>query len=216
MPDPVEAPAVDKAAARRLLGLPPGARIAGCAGAIDERKGMDHLLRAFSRVAKAGDHLLLAGKLSPQIRGLLDACPTGLRARIHAPDRFLDDEAFGASLAAMDLVCTPYPDHVGSASIVIRAAAAGKPVLAADTGWMQAIVPRFGLGATVAVKDGDALAQALAAGLEKAPDHVSHPAAAAFVAFHAPGNFAACWTARLRERLGVHQAPGRIDWSDLP
>ncbi len=216
MPDPVDAPTIGKAEARLQLGLPAAARIAGCAGAIEERKGMDLLLGAFAAASTADDHLLLAGRLSPRIRRLLEELPESLRARVHALDRFLDEATFAASLAAMDLVCTPYPDHVGSASIVIRAAAAGRPVLAADTGWMEAIVPRFGLGRTVAVRDPIALARALAQALEEAGDHAPRAAAAAFVRFHSHENFAACWTARLRDRIGAAQAPGRIDWSDLP
>jgi glycosyltransferase involved in cell wall biosynthesis len=157
----------------------------------------------------------LAGKLSPGVRAILEALPEGVRARIHAPDRFLDDDAFDASIAAMDLVCTPYPDHVGSASIVIRAAAAKRPVLGADTGWMQATIPRFRLGRTVTVRDPDALARTLAAALDDARDHVPHRAADAFVRFHSHENFAACWTARIRERLGRQQAPGRMDWLEV-
>ena len=215
MPDPVDAPRIDRHEARRTLGLPPDARIAGCAGAIDERKGMDLLLRAFARVAGPDDRLLLAGKLSPRVRAALQQLPADVRARVHAPDRFLDAAAFDASIAAMDLVCTPYPDHVGSASIVLRAAAAGRPVLGADTGWMQAMIPRFGLGATVTVRDADALAGALASGLEGARSHVAGPAAEALVRYHSHENFAARWTARIRARLGLPQASGSVAWEDV-
>ena len=40
--------------------------------------------------------------------------------RIIAPDGYMSDEDFSLTMFAADLICTPYPRHIGSASIVIR------------------------------------------------------------------------------------------------
>lgn len=219
MPDPVEPPPpLDRQTARAQLGIPPDGRYIGCAGGIDERKGADRLLRAFADASLgATDRLLLVGRASPGVRRLLE---TDLAVLVHAGrvislDRYVSDEELTAGMAAMDLVCTPYPGHVGSASIVIRAAAAGRMVLASDFGWMQYVVPRFGLGRTCDATDAAALAAALPAALDAAAAFRSGAAAAAFAAFHSPANFATAWTARLRERLGLPPAPASRTWEDV-
>ncbi len=46
----------------------------------------------------------------------------------------------------MDVIAAVYPQHTGSASIVIRAAAAGRPVLGSDYGWIGRTIEKHGLG----------------------------------------------------------------------
>lgn len=131
MPEPVEPPATaDRAAARRALGIPEDGRYIGCLGIIDLRKGCDLLVRAFAR-ARLGpaDRLLLAGDHDRAIRDLL-AGPhaADVRAgRIISLDRFLSPEDFGRAVRAMDLVCATYPEQIGSASTVVRAAGRRAP-----------------------------------------------------------------------------------------
>ena len=104
-------------------------------------------------------------------------------------DRFLDTADFAAAIGAMDVVATPYPRHIGSASIVIRAAAAGRPVLGGTFGWIGWAVTRFGLGRTVDVADPDAFAAALAQSLEESSHYRPSSAARRFVEFHTPDNY---------------------------
>ncbi len=88
MPEPVEPmPTVDKQTARRCLGIPEDGRYIGCCGAMDERKGIDLLLRAFAAARlKSDDRLLLAGRSLPASSGCWRASaahcwPGGVSAR---------------------------------------------------------------------------------------------------------------------------------------
>src|SRR5690606_7657828 len=145
---------------------------------------------------------LLAGPYADLVRA----------GRIISIDRFVESDELGAALKAMDLVCTPYPRHVGSASIVIRAAAAGRPVVGSRYGWVKWAIERFGLGRTCNVENTDELAAALQAELEQAASFRLTSAAERWLAYHTPENFAATWTARVRERLGLPPAAAQHTW----
>jgi glycosyltransferase involved in cell wall biosynthesis len=213
MPDPVEQPPpLGHADARRALGLPEDGRYTGCVGALDGRKGIDLLLRAFQLAAlRSTDRLLLMGRLEDSIRSVFGSQIAQLHrdGRLFLFDQHVNHEQIHLGLSAMDVVCTPYPRHIGSASIVIRAAAAGRPVLSSGFGWMGYVVPRFGLGSVCDVADPDAFARALTAALDGSAGYRPGPGAERFVAFHSPANFAAAWTERIRRRLGL--PPGHIN-----
>lgn len=218
MPDPVEAPdSLTTAEARRRLGLPEDGRAVGCAGMIDARKGVDLLIGAFAAAGLgATDRLLLIGPHAPEIKDQLRSPsiePMVRAGRIVSVDRFVKPAELALALVAMDVVCTPYPEHIGSASIVIRAAAAGRPVLGSDFGWVGRTVPQFALGSTCAVRDEAAFARALRGAVEHAGAWTPSAAARRFVAFHSPGNFALHWRVRLREKLGLPPEPGLLAWS---
>ena len=128
-PDPVESkPRIDQGVARRRLGVPESGRYLGSVGLMDERKGIDRLITAFANAPlEPDDRLLLVGQSSLAVRDLLEGPMADLvrDGRIVAIDRYVDNEEFSAAISALDVVCTPYPQHIGSASVVIRAAAAG-------------------------------------------------------------------------------------------
>jgi glycosyltransferase involved in cell wall biosynthesis len=219
MPDPVEPVAsIERIEARRQLGLPEEGRYTCCAGRLDRRKGVHLLLAAFqaaqSRLSPT-DRLLLAGPLAPDARVLLEHEYGQLLAdgRILLIDRVLSVEKIVLALSAADVISTPYPNHIGSASFVIRAAAVGRPVLGSDFGWIGHVVPRFRLGWTCQVYDIEAFAAALVASLERAAAWRPSDAAERFIDYHSPENFQAHWTARLRVRLGEPPHPRLFPWS---
>jgi len=153
---------------------------------MDERKGIDRLVRAFAAARlRDDDRLLLAGRLSESLRRLIQADFADLisRDRLVLMDRYLTDDELCASVTAMDLICTPYPRHVGSASIVIRAAATGRPTLGVDYGWIGFVIPRFQLGWTCAVDAIPDLAMALARALDQAAGFRLSAAGRRFVDF---------------------------------
>lgn len=216
MPEPMDPPpSMDRLAARRRLGIPEDGRFIGCVGVIDRRKGCDLLINAFARAKVGpGDRLLLVGGHEGEIRAMLAGPHGGLVAsgRIISIDRFVDPDELGAALLAMDLVCTPYPRHVGSASVVIRAAAAGRPVVGSEFGWVRWAIETFRLGQTCNVENVDELAAALSTGLDAAPEYRLSEAAQRWVRFHTPENFALTWTARVREKLRMPPAPALHTW----
>jgi glycosyltransferase involved in cell wall biosynthesis len=217
MPDPVDLPPpVDPTAARRRLGVPEYGRYVGSVGIMDRRKGIDLLIRAFADAQlERDDRLLLVGQSSAEVRELLCEQMAELvrQNRIISIDRHVHDDALQDAVAAMDVVCTPYPRHIGSASIVIRAAAAERPILASTFGWMGMVVPHFSLGYTCNVLDTREFAFAIRAALEGSSEFRPSEAAPRFVAYHSVENFQAKWTARLRERLGLARGEGERNWS---
>lgn len=214
--DPVEPMAKDEA--RRVLGMPEGGRVIGTSGHLDERKGVDRLLRAFrSAGLGADDRLLLAGRPSPGIRELLAGEFAGLveSGRIVAMTRYLTDEELGATLAACDVVCTCHPAHVGLSNICLRAAAAGRPVLSGDYGWFDRVVGGFGLGWTCRVTDERVFAEAIATSLNEADRYTLGSRGEALLAFHSQANAQMTFVASLRDRLGLERDDELIEWESL-
>ena len=219
LPDPIEDwPDIDRREARRRLGLVDDGRWIGCVGAIDARKGIDLLLAAFKAAAfPASVRLLLAGQHHPQIRQLLETEYAELvrLQRIISLDRYLSVAALSDAIASLDLVCTPYARQIAIASIVLRATAARRPVLATDFGWCGRVVPAFQLGWICNVQDPRELARAIAIRLEQSTEWRRSPAAEKLVGFHSPENFSATLTFRLCERLCHPTLPGLVPWDDV-
>jgi glycosyltransferase involved in cell wall biosynthesis len=216
MPDPVEAPdQFDRAIARKRLGLDQAGKFVGCVGVIDERKGCDLLINAFVAANLPSEwRLLLVGSHDEPIRRLLSTTHVQLvgAGRIVSIDRFVSTPELMDALVAMDLACTPYPSQNASASIIIRATAARRPVLGADFGWIEHMVPRFGLGWTCDVLDQAAFIRALRESCEKSASWQISEAAERFVRFHSPVNFQAAWVREIRARRGLAGLPERT-WS---
>jgi glycosyltransferase involved in cell wall biosynthesis len=219
LPDPIEDwPEVDRHEARRRLGLADDGPWLGCVGAIDTRKGIDLLLAAFKAATlPASARLFLGGQHHPYIRQLLETDYADLvrSQRVVSLDRYLTVDELGDAIGAMDLVCTPYARQIAIASIVLRAAAARRPVLATDFGWCGRVVPAFQLGWTCNVQNTGQFARAITSRLEPAAEWRRTPAAEQLVRFHSPQNFAATFTARLCERMGRPTLPGLVAWNEL-
>ncbi len=216
MPDPIEPPrGLSRQEARRALGIPEDGRLLGCAGVIDFRKGCDLMVRAFGRAKLAPtDRMVIAGPHKPEMRELLagEFRPLIESGRLISIDRVLRPDELADSLSAMDLICTPYPNHIGSASIVIRAAATPRPVLGSDFAWLRRTIPLFDLGWTCNVRDVDAFASAMERSIEAAAHWQPTEAARRFVQFHDYRNFKVCAVRRTRQILGRPADGAHRDW----
>ena len=218
MPDPIEAPPqMTKSEARSAMMLPDDGRFIGCAGGINLRKGIDLLLRAFLAARprlEPSDRILLAG---PVDEGMWQIIKSEFQSLVDADqlvllDRYLSVEEMAQSMIAMDLVCTPYPKHPGSSSIVIRATAVERPLLAADVNWLGRTVQQLGLGWVCDVCNPTEFANHIVAGLAEARDYRCSKAARKFVEFHSGENFSATWLARVREKLNLQPDEQRVPW----
>lgn len=222
IPDPVDPIEADltQAEARRRLNIPESGRVIGTAGMLDSRKGVDLLIRAFVTVYRAGklradDRLLLVGKLNPELKPLLKGASDLLASgNIITVDRFVSDVEMSNGLSAMDVVATPYPAHIGSASIAIRGAAQRRPVLASTFGWLGVVVPKFGLGSVCEVTNAPVFEAALVRSLEESADYQPGEAARQFVRYSAVANFQSHWVQRLAARMKIPQ-PAVIRWDEL-
>jgi glycosyltransferase involved in cell wall biosynthesis len=151
-PDPVDrpyaSPAVD---IRGRYGLPQEARILGAFGVLSPAKGVDRLVDAFlERGPGANEYLLLMGQQKPETRVAISRIASargGLR-NVVVIDRFVSEAELDAALRSVNVVAVTYPYHLVSASFLIRAAAAGKPVLGSRVGWIGHVMARYRLGRT--------------------------------------------------------------------
>lgn len=207
----------DQAEARRKMGLDDDAFALVCLGGIDDRKGIDRLLRALPHdELDPKVKLALIGPHSPQIRQMLDGPCAHLVAsgRVISRDEFVPHAVLADWAVAADVVCALYPMHPASSSIVILAAQAGRPVLGTNTAWIGRHVPRHQLGWCVDIHDQQAIAQGVRHAVANAADWQPTEASRRFGRFHTVDNFIRCWTRGVRQAqgLGDDQPPLTWDW----
>lgn len=220
LPDPIDTPPeMSRAEARALLGLAPDARWMSLVGLIEKRKGIYELLAAIESAQdrlESTDRLLLAGKATEETRALLKNRYRHLvdSGRVQCIDRHLSAQELWAACIAADVMTTPYPQHQTSASIVIRAAAVGVPVLANRIGWMAEVVDRFQLGTACDITHAPTFANAIVNAYHTSEYHRPQASARRFVAFHTIENFASRITERVAQRMGLTPSHG-LSWSEV-
>ncbi len=152
-------------------------------GVLSERKGMLALAHAW----RGQGHLVLAGRV-PKDEPLAAQAATTLAARpdVTWMNEYVSEERMASLFRAADVVLVPYQYHVGSSNVLIRAAAAGKPVIGSQSGLVGRLIAEHHLGLAVDTTQSDALAHALAHA--SSPDALSFdPASAArFAAANTP------------------------------
>jgi len=158
-PDPVETDhTIGKNDFRTRFGIPINTKVLGVFGEINSRKGIDSLIKSFGHyVEGTRDYLLLMGRHSAKVAQKLSRFPAV--RNIVSIDAFVTDDELISGINAVDVVAAVYPRHVGSASIVIRAAAAGKPVLGNDFGWIGHMIRKHGLGKVCNVRNVESLVE---------------------------------------------------------
>jgi glycosyltransferase involved in cell wall biosynthesis len=157
--------ALDRATARRELGLPAEGRVALFAGLIRPYKGVDLLLEAVARLPEAaGWRLVVAGEawggLGPQLERR--AAAPDLAGRVRLDLRWQSEEELRVLLSAADLVVLPYREGSQSAMAPL-VLAAGVPVLSTRVGGLAEVVEDGVNGRLVAPGSAEALTEALAA-----------------------------------------------------
>ncbi len=207
LPHPVERLGqIDKAVARRTLGIPVEGRYIGCIGTGDRRKAIPELLHAF-RAAASGprDRFLLAGRLEERYRALIareffDLVRAG---RLIVIDRYLTTAEHAAGLCAVDVCAVVYYPKPGLSANLLEAACAGRPVVAGACGYTGMAVERFGLGWTCDVRNRDALAATIRTALAESVEYRAGAKVARLLAFHDPENYAGTVLGPLYERAGL-------------
>jgi glycosyltransferase involved in cell wall biosynthesis len=219
MPDPVEAPPpLDRRSARSRLGIPTDGVVVGCVGTLDERKGVHLAIGAFQVAKLPSDvHLLLVGQCAPAVKKAAEelSARAEFSGRVHVRDEWVTDDTMLNAIAAMDLVIAAYPGHVGSASIVLRAMAAERPVLGSATPWMVRHLVGYGAGWLVDVNSAESFASDLVRATSNAPTWRPSSRASALLAFNSPDNFMAHWTLATAIELGCAPLP-QVETSPLP
>ena len=171
LPDPVEinlTTAADAAILHHRLGIEPTRRVMLVFGQLDERKGLFTLVDALKRLTSAQQTnwcLLLVGPvedcIAPALNSDLSTLTTETAVQVVRHHSFVPEPDIQSYFMVSDLIVTLYQRHIGMSAVLVRAAAAGKPVLSSDYGLMGQLVKTKGLGRVVDAKNSVAVADAL-------------------------------------------------------
>lgn len=172
LPDPVEVyPATvgDAAALRHRLGIESTRRVMLVFGQLDERKGLFTLIDALKRLTpsqQANWCLLLVGPvengIAPALENGLATIITHTAVQVVRHHSFVSESDIQPYFAVSDVVMTLYQRHIGMSAVLVRAAAAGKPVLSSDYGLVGQLVKTRQLGRIVDAENPVAVADELA------------------------------------------------------
>ncbi len=172
LPDPVQRYAHSDAEAEQLrtqLGIEPGRSVFLMFGALEnDRKGLSQILDAIASLPPALCRrmtLLLSGTITAGERQKLDAriaqLTETLPIQIVTQYGFVSDEAIHPYFQISDVVLVPYQRHIGMSAILVRAAAAQKPVLATDFGVIGELTRHYQLGLAVDSTSPEEIAEAM-------------------------------------------------------
>jgi glycosyltransferase involved in cell wall biosynthesis len=194
LPDPVPSSVYsDKITARKMLNLPTEGRYVGFIGVMDTRKAIPELLRAWQAAqSDANDYLLLAGRLDPGYRQLIEAEFSELlqQGRIILLDQHLTVEQLIAGYSALDVVAVVQYRRANLSENLLKAIAAGRPAIVDRYGYTGMVVERFQAGYACDVTDAAALTATLKVALAESPSYTRSPQAERLIQFHHPSNFA--------------------------
>jgi glycosyltransferase involved in cell wall biosynthesis len=146
-------------------------------GAFSERKGAHQLLDAIRLLPVSACQqlcLLIAGPTDAQEKEFLETSIATISAtlpiQIVHQHRFVPDPEIQSYFQIADVVLAPYQRHIGMSAILVRAAAAQKPVLASNFGLMGEVVRHYRLGLAIDSTRPDEIAQGIGALLESSQE----------------------------------------------
>ncbi len=199
VPDPAE-PAIEANGRSTVVDfVPPGRTGLLLFGYLTERKGplmvLDALRLLPARIA-ARVAVLFAGRIDPAIRDGIDA-RRSLLAReqpelwLRIEDRRLDRAELDILVARSDVVLAPYQRFVGSSGVLLRAAGAGRPVLAQEFGLVGRLTRDHRLGAVADSSDPVRLAGEIESMVVRGPENfIDLSSASTFASSRTPHRFA--------------------------
>jgi glycosyltransferase involved in cell wall biosynthesis len=168
-----DVPELSREAARNALGLPSMARVALFWGLIEPYKGVECLIRAFSKVTRRIEnaHLLIAGKPNTPVEPYqILVEQLNLSHKVHTRFEFVPTELAPAYFGAADVVVLPYLE-ASQSGVLLTAYRFGRAVIVTDTGGLPDTIELNKNGLVVPPGDENALADAMVeilAELEKA------------------------------------------------
>ena len=159
LPDPVQIYDTSPATINNLkqeLGIEADRKVCLLFGALSKRKGIYKLLEAIKLLSPALAQklcLLLIGPVDVQEKSNLSAIVADISqsqpVQIICYHQFVIETEIQPYFEIADLVLAPYQRHIGMSAILVRAAAAKKPVLSSDYGLMGEITRMYQLGITI-------------------------------------------------------------------
>lgn len=153
-PDPAEFVGGNtKSSARRVLNIRDEDSVVLIYGALDERKGVDKLIKGLNFVGvKNSPCLLFAGKQNEVIKEFLD-CGFSKELKINNKlielNRFLSEEEEQMCFAACDAVWLGYSSHYAMSSVLVKAAQMDKMIIGTSKGLIGFYVRNKNLGCLI-------------------------------------------------------------------
>lgn len=150
VPDPAELTNdFDRASARNRLGIPEQDFVILVYGAIDGRKGIEHLLAGVrNKPLPKNVKILVMGRHTPALRNKLHREP-----QVISIDQYVDTATEEAGFRAADVVWMGYSAHYAMSGVLVLAAFAGKPVLATRNGLIGWMTRHHNLGVAIDCED---------------------------------------------------------------
>ena len=196
-PAPVADPAGAPGDVRERHGVEPGRTLGVLVGALAARKGVFVLAEAAALLPPEAQRrlcLLFGGEAAENEASAIEAAIGRLASETDVQTvwdrRVLPPDELQRAVAQADLVLAPYVGHVGASAIVMRAAAAGRPLLTQADGLVGWQTREHGLGRTVDAADRRALAAVLLDALGDPERGFDRHRAAAFARAHTTDAFA--------------------------
>jgi glycosyltransferase involved in cell wall biosynthesis len=163
--DPVESYDITPAEVEQLRikrQIEPNRRIFLLFGHLDDRKGIEPLLDGLKLLKpeqQGAVCLVLAGPIQPDFREKIEIklAEMGKQVQIVRAFEELKGRQIQLHFELSDYVLALYQNHIGMASVVVRAAVSGKPVLASDYGYLGHLVQTEQLGAVTDASSPDAI-----------------------------------------------------------
>lgn len=174
-------------------------------GVLNRRKGVMHVLeslRSLPASLQSRLRLALAGPVQDEERetilSAIEAARISTQVEIVLEEQFVPADRAQVYIASADIALVVYQQHVGSSNVLVRAAAAGTPVLGSDFGLVGEQIRRNRLGLAIDTTSATAIARGFAEFLERpGPISFDPDAAAAFAEANSAENFAATIFGRL-------------------
>ncbi|MBD2704141.1 glycosyltransferase family 4 protein [Spirosoma sp. BT702] len=169
LPDPVKAysiPSIEIDKLRSELKIKPERQVFLLFGYLDDRKGIEPLLEALKHLNPALHSricVVLAGAIRSDYQQSIEQKIAAISPVVQIVCEFREvrGQRIQAFFDLADYALALYQRHVGMASVIIRAAVSGKPVLASDYGYVGKIVEQEKLGAVVDSTSPEAISQLL-------------------------------------------------------
>ena len=169
--DPIEIDSslkISKEELKASLGIESQRKVLLLFGGLTRRKGIVPLLEAISLLPSQKVRqlcLFLVGSINPEcektIQNKIEAVTQLVPLQVVCNYRYVSETETQQYFQLADIVLALYQKHVGMSGILIRAAAAQKPVLSTDYGLMGEITRRYQLGLTVDSTNPQAIARGL-------------------------------------------------------
>jgi len=163
--DPVFPEACDAAAARARFELRADDFAVLLFGTMSDRKGILESVAMLREAPLPAERtvLIVAGPSTPDLRARLDdeVVAVARKYRVLRHDRFIERVEAPQYFAAADCVICLYKGFSGSSSVLLHAAACGKPALVSPGGAMEDAVRRYGFGEVVRWDDSNSFHSAV-------------------------------------------------------